>query len=184
MNNHKLFFLRDKIYLVNFFSCFDFFYKLLHVGGATVSSSRVTALLLFWLNYACFVSSSPFCNLTKTAKQLSSKIVDHIIKEADKVYQKSVFTWNLSHSKIFSNECVLISTELRRWTVKSHYFKHTSIIEIALIILISLIGATIYCHIDRIGILNAQLHSQNIGIIKITDLIFSIHSLKHAMEKN
>ena len=78
---------------------------------------------------------------------------------------------------------MLISTELRRWTVKSHYFKYTSIIEIALIILISLIGATIDYHIDRIGILNAQLHSQNIGIIKITDLIFSIHSLKHAMEK-
>ena len=106
----NLFFLRDKIYLVNFFSCFDFFYKLLHVGGATVSSSRVTAMLLFWLNYACFVSSSPFCNLTKTAKQLSSKRVDHIIKEADKVYQKSVFTWwkldrkrSLSHLRILQS---------------------------------------------------------------------------------
>ena len=97
MNNHKLFFLRDKIYLVNFFSCFDFFYKLLHVGGATVSSSsisRVTALLLFWLNYACFVRSSPLQLLDQNCKTVVfRKSEPYIIKESesDKVYQISLY---------------------------------------------------------------------------------------------
>ena len=93
----NFFFWAKKIYLLVNFLCLYFFYKSLHVGGATVSSSsisRVTALLLFWLNYACFVRSSPLQLLDQNCKTVVfRKSEPYIIKESesDKVYQISLY---------------------------------------------------------------------------------------------